>query len=337
MSDFDKNMRDALGGDSGFDSNRAKAAQEEVDKAFQKVFDRYRWGATAAACVLIFVAEYCVMGFALHATTTQQWVGYSTIGLVAFLLLFLCTILYTMLASQLVTTKEIKQLRISMSHGTTSADQPVPRPLKTSVRQRIVGACAVLICSALGMVTGYASNSQIDRWVLQPQGQIEAHQTVTLGRMPHDFSGFWPVTPPTENAVLKSASLNGKPVTVSTCGTRANGASYYHVELPGSMRLTRDTVELVWSFPLSTLATKDTFQAPLRSVVPVRAYSLTLSLADNCGYRFVADNWKFGKTPEELKNEAEARRWSKLFWTSDRPTGSDFGTCGLCIEPDGAH
>lgn len=324
MNDFDRDMKEALDSASGFNADRARAAQEEVYASFQKKLMRSERRLWVLLYPLVAVLVYAMQGFALHATTPKGWVGYGMAILTVFVIAIQKTLLQAVTATQLVAMKEIKQLRLAVSGGAVPHDEAAAKPLcGLQRREQAVWFCGLCAVMMLVSAVGSLSNRQDDTWRLKSQGVIEAHSVVTLSRVPHAIAPLCSIASPVDGAVLQSAALNGQPVTFSSYKGR------YTVQLPSRVGRIRDKIELVWSFPLTAMKDGEELRAPLRSVMPVHAYSLTLHVADDCGYAATDQGWRFGKKPAELKDEAAARRVLKLYWTSRDNACEDFGSCGV--------
>ncbi len=328
MSDYDKNIQEALAGDSGFDPSRVRAAQTEVYQAFQKKMkwsERGNWLVSYLYCA---IGVYALWGFILQATTTKEFVGYGMVIMATVAIVIQFNVLFAIAQSKLVTLKETKQVRLALAGGATLADETDFGPLRgLSRREKVVWFCGVI--AVIGIVGGLSnlSNRQDDLWRLKANGQIEAHTVLTLHRFPHKISSFYSVMGPVEGAVLESATLNGAPVAFD------NFEALYNIRLPYRTSWKKDKIELAWGFALPAEQDISDFRVPLQSLVPVHSYSLTLYVEDDSRYVATEDLWKFNKTPEELKNATEARRTIKCF-TQDIRRGAprkDFGSCSLPI------
>ena len=328
MNDFNKNMQEAVEGDSGFDPNRARSAQREVFRSYQRKTEWSERGMWLIFCLFCAVGFYALLGFILQATTTKEFVGYGMAILWAVVFAIQINILSAITFSKLITLKEIKQLRLAMASGPASLDEAAARPLRGLSRwEKAAWICGLL--AMLGIVGGLSSrsNRQDDLWQLKADNRIEAHSVITLHRFPHDIPSFYGITGPVEGADLQSAALNGQPVPFQ----KAN--AQYTIQLPSTISWGKDQIELAWSFSLPAMADYTDFRVTLRSLIPVHAYSLILYVEDGSGYVGMGDTWKFNKTPEELENETEARRTLKCFTTNIPMSGprDSFGTCGLPI------
>ena len=336
MSDFDKNMQEALGGNSGFDPDRARSAQAEVFREYQKKMKWSERGMWSILGLFTAIGIYALWGFILQATTTKEFVGYGMVIMWAVVFTIQINILFSIAFSKLITLKEIKQLRLALAGGASAPDEAAAKPLSGLSRwERTAWICGLLALTGVAGGLGNLTNRQDDLWRLKAQGRIEAHSVLTLRRFPHEISSFYNIKGPVKGAVLQSATLNGQSVPFNSPAVDPqSNEPLYMIQMPYKFSCTTDKVELVWSFPLPALKDYAAFRAPLRSLMPVHYYSLTLDVEDDSGFVGMENAWKFNKTPEELKNQTKARRTLKCFtggsWGGGAP-GDNFGTCGLPI------
>lgn len=335
MSDFDKDMQEALGGGGGFDPSRTHSAQAEVYREYQKKMKWFERGMWSALCLFNAAGIYALWGFILQATTTKEWIGYGMAIMWAFVFTIQINILMAITFSRLMTMKEIKQLRLAMAGEAIAPNEAAAKPLRgISRRERAAWVCGMIAAVGLAGVLGARTDSQDDLWRLKAHGRIEAHSALTLNRFPHDVHSINGIKEPAAGATLQSATLNGRPVPFSVQATDPQtNRPVYMVQLPYKFSWTTDRVELVWGFSLPAMKDYLAVRAPLHSLMPVHYYSLTLYVEDDSGFMGEGDAWKFIKTPKELKNETEARRTLKCFTGGVPSSGpqNDFGTCGLPI------
>lgn len=331
MSDFNKNMAEALAGGGQFDPERARAAQKAVYDEHRKQLktnERTMW---LLVCVLCCWAAYAAGGFAMQASTAKGWIGYGLAVVVAFVVIIQKSIIFSIAGSQIAMMKEIKQLRLAVAGGSAAIDAEAARPLRGCSKVERAAWTFGLMALAFGLChVGMITNRQDDVWRIQANERVEAHQTLTLRRFPHEIHSFTGIKPPVADAVMQSATFNGKPVTIGSYATDTKGMPIYQIQLPYRLGWTPDKLELVWNFGLPR--EPRLHQWPLRSMIPVHAYSLTLYVEDGSEFSVVGDTWKFNKSPEELKDEAEARRTVKAFTSSGDAAQDDFGACRLALD-----
>lgn len=330
MSDFDKNIEAALEGQGGdFDPERARVDREAIEREFRrklKLADRSLW---VLLYLLVAAAIYALTTFNIHATTPKGWIGSGLAVGAALVIIIQKTLLYKITRSQLAMMKEMKELRLGLAGGAGALAAGPSRPLRGISRWEWAGWMIgfYLLIAAISNLSA-RTNRQDDLWRVKAQGQVEAHSVLTLKRMPHEIRPFFSLRGPVAGAMLQRAFLNGQPVPFSRYQDQ------FTIQLPYRASWKRDTVELVWAFPLEAARDGAALRAPLRAIMPVHAYTLTLQVEPGSGYVIPGDSWRFNKSPEELKNEAEARRTVKLFTQggSDGPR-DDFGSCGVTVAP----
>jgi hypothetical protein len=328
MSDFDQDIREVLGGASGFDPNRARAAQVDVYQEYQKKMRRTERHMWSFVCAMYAVGFYALWGFILQATTIKEFVGYSMVIMFVLVFTILMFIMSGITITRLLMMKEIKQMRLALAGEAAPPNEPAAKPLRgLSPRERGFWVAGLIVTIVIASLLGTRTDRQDDFWRLGSGGRIEIHSVLMLHRLPHDVFALDDVEGPVESAVLQSATVNGESVSFEHFN------NHYRIYLPCRRSWKTDKIELVWTSTLPAMQDYAAFRTPLRSLMPVHHYTLTLYVEDNSGFTALGDAWKRGKRPAELRNESEARRTLKCFtWARWLGTPRDkWGTCGLPI------
>ena len=184
MSDFDKRMQEALDGDSGFDPDRARSAQTEVYREYQKKMKRHERVMWLQIYLLLAVGAYAAGGFAVQATTTKGWVGYGLVFLFTIITIIQKTILFGIEATQFVAMKEIKQLRLALAGEAVPQNDAAAKPLRGIAHwERAAWLLGLIAIAEIFAIMGTWSNRQDDLWFLKAQRRIEAHSRANESAM----------------------------------------------------------------------------------------------------------------------------------------------------------
>jgi hypothetical protein len=141
--------------------------------------------------------------------------------------------------------------------------------------------------------------SQNDLWQIAASGLITVQSEVTLMKGPQGTSTL-PITLPYDTGVLISASLGESAVPFET-----TGKGRYELQLPLEKLLAGQTkLTCTWTLVLDDLEVA-TQNVPLKALIPVVSYKLTVTLAPNSDWEYVKDpsqlTWvpfSIGKPPE---------------------------------------
>jgi len=154
--------------------------------------------------------------------------------------------------------------------------------------------------------------TQADSWRITASGLIVVQSEVTLTKGPQGVSAM-PITLPYDTGVLTAASLGDTPVPFEL-----TGAGQYKLQLPLDQLLAGQTkVTCTWTLALADLETA-TQNVPLKSLVPVVFYKLTVAVDPDSG-------WQYGKDPTQSS-------WVPFFTGSPKEPATTFGTCGLGLQ-----
>jgi hypothetical protein len=154
--------------------------------------------------------------------------------------------------------------------------------------------------------------TQEDLWRIGASGQIAVQSDLTLMKGPQDVS-VMPITLPYATGVLTSASLGDTPVPFEPAG-----AGQYKLHLPLDKLLAGQTkVTCQWTLVLEDLGTASQ-NVPLKSLVPVVSYKLTVTLDPDSG-------WEYVKDPSQSS-------WVPFSQGIVDPPATDLGTCGLGLQ-----
>ncbi|MCU0914300.1 MAG: hypothetical protein MUC88_07050 [Planctomycetes bacterium] len=154
--------------------------------------------------------------------------------------------------------------------------------------------------------------TQEDRWHIAVSGPITVQSELTLMKGPQGVS-VMPIALPYATGVLTSVSLSDTPVPFEL-----TGAGQYQLQLPIDKLLAGQTkITCTWTLVLPDLGTASQ-NVPLKSLVPVVAYKLTVTVD-------AASGWQYGK-------DSAQSSWVPFFSTGNPEPRTAFGTCGLGLQ-----
>ena len=154
--------------------------------------------------------------------------------------------------------------------------------------------------------------TQEDLWRITASGQILVQSDVTLMKGPQGTS-IMPITLPYATGVLTSVTIGDAPVPFEPAG-----AGQYKLQLPLDKLLAGQTkVTCRWTLALTDLETANQ-NVPLKTLVPVVFYKLTVVLDPDSG-------WEYGKDPAQST-------WVPFFGNAKEQPVASFGTCGLGLQ-----
>ena len=153
--------------------------------------------------------------------------------------------------------------------------------------------------------------SQEDLWRFTASGQIIAQSDITLTKGPQGVS-VMPISLPYTTGVLTSVSLGDAAVSFEPAG-----AGQFKLQLPLEKLAAGQTkITCKWTLALTDLETANQ-NVPLKTLVPVVFYKLTVVLDPDSG-------WEYGKDPAQST-------WVPFFGNAKEPV-ANFGTCGLGLQ-----
>jgi hypothetical protein len=154
--------------------------------------------------------------------------------------------------------------------------------------------------------------TQEDLWRITASGQIIVQSEVTLMKGPQGVS-VMPITLPYATGVLTSVSLGDTPVPFELAGP-----GQFRLQLPlGKLLAGQTKVTCTWTLVLADLETA-TNNVPLKSLVPVVSYKLTVALDPGSG-------WQYVKNPSQSS-------WVPFSIGNPPKPATDFGACGLGLQ-----
>ena len=154
--------------------------------------------------------------------------------------------------------------------------------------------------------------TQEDLWRITASGQIVVQSEVTLMKGPQGTS-VMPITLPYTTGILTSVSLGDTPVPFELAG-----AGQYKLQLPLDKLLAGQTkVTCTWTLVLADLG-KESNNVPLKSLVPVVSYKLSVTVDPDSGWEYIKDPSQTLWVPFSIGNPPKA--------------ATDFGVCGLGLR-----
>ena len=154
--------------------------------------------------------------------------------------------------------------------------------------------------------------TQEDLWRITASGQITVQSEVTLMKGPQGTS-VMPITLPYTTGILTSVSLGDTPVPFELAG-----AGQYKLQLPLDKLLAGQTkVTCTWTLVLADLG-KESNNVPLKSLVPVVSYKLSVAVDPDSGWEYVKDPSQSSWVPFSIGNPPKP--------------ATDFGVCGLGLR-----
>jgi hypothetical protein len=154
--------------------------------------------------------------------------------------------------------------------------------------------------------------TQEDLWRIGPAGQITVQSELTLMKGPQGTS-VMPITLPYETGILTAVSLGDTPVPFELAG-----AGQYKLQLPLDKLLAGQTkVTCTWTLILADLETASR-SVPLKSLVPVVSYKLSVTLDPDSGWEYVKDPSQSSWVPFSIGNPPKPM--------------TDFSVCGLELQ-----
>lgn len=154
--------------------------------------------------------------------------------------------------------------------------------------------------------------TQEDLWRIGASGQIVVQSEVTLMKGPQGVS-VMPIALPYATGVLTSVSVGDAAVPFEPAG-----AGQFKLHLPLDKLLAGQTkVTCTWTLVVADLETANR-NVPLKTLVPVVSYKLTVTLDPGSGWEYVKDPAQSTWVPFSIGNPKEP--------------ATDFGTCGLGVQ-----
>ncbi len=154
--------------------------------------------------------------------------------------------------------------------------------------------------------------TQEDLWRINASGQITVQSDLTLLKGPLGVS-VMPIALPYDTGVLTSVSLGDTPVPFELAG-----AGQYKLQLPlDKLSAGQTKVTCTWTLVLPDLE-KTSQNVPLKSLVPVLSYKLSVSPDAGSGWQYVNDPTQSTWVPFSIGNPKEP--------------SVNFGTCGLGLQ-----
>jgi hypothetical protein len=154
--------------------------------------------------------------------------------------------------------------------------------------------------------------TQEDLWRITASGQILVQSDVTLMKGPQGTS-IMPITLPYATGVLTSVAVGDTPVPFEP-----TGAGQYELQLPLDKLLAGQTkVTCTWTLVLDDLELAGN-NVPLKSLVPVVSYKLSVALDPDSGWEYVKDPSQSSWVPFSIGNPPKPM--------------TDFSVCGLGLH-----
>jgi len=154
--------------------------------------------------------------------------------------------------------------------------------------------------------------TQEDLWQIGAAGRITVQSELTLMKGPQGTS-VMPITLPYTTGILTSVSLGDTPVPFELAG-----AGQYKLQLPFDKLLAGQTkVTCTWTLILADLETASK-NVPLKSLVPVVSYKLSVALDPDSGWEYVKDPSQTSWVPFSIGNPPKP--------------ATDFSVCGLGLQ-----
>ncbi len=156
--------------------------------------------------------------------------------------------------------------------------------------------------------------SEKDTWTVLSDGEIRASSDLFIRRFPEKYEDLVLQLPFQEAALREVTFLNGAlPFSRAAKGEYAVDLSSCR-DAGGSCAIT-----VQWSFPPNSLTpdAKWGYRTPLKSLAPSDSLSITVTVAEGSGFRFIGGNGVRTRHP---------------FSGSSRTPQIDYGSCGLSME-----
>ncbi|MFZ5829111.1 MAG: CPBP family intramembrane glutamic endopeptidase [Planctomycetota bacterium] len=161
--------------------------------------------------------------------------------------------------------------------------------------------------------------SQADEWTIVSASEVLARSELILRKMPESYEDLI-LSLPFAEATVNEVQLGSEKLQSARSDQGA-----YRVDLSAHQDAAREGAIVVeWSFPLTCLTpdAKSGYRTPLKSLAPSDGLSLTVTLADACGWRFQGGN---------------GQRTHRAFSGSARTPTMNYGSCGLSLEREPGH
>jgi hypothetical protein len=156
------------------------------------------------------------------------------------------------------------------------------------------------------------AGAQEDLWRIGASGQITVQSEITLTKGPQGVSTM-PITLPYATGVVTSVFLGATPVPFEL-----TGVGQYKLQLPlDKLSAGQTKLTCTWTLVLPDLETASQ-NVPLKSLIPVVYYKLTVALDPGSGWEYVKD--------------ASQSTWVPFFVGNPKEPAANFGTCGLGIQ-----
>lgn len=156
--------------------------------------------------------------------------------------------------------------------------------------------------------------SQNDEWTIGPADEVHVRSELTIRQYPEPYEDLILQLPFSE-ARLEKVTFQSDDLSPFRGGSgeyRVNLSSYKDTANTGS-------ISVRWSFSLACLApdAKWGYRVPLKSLVPSDSFSLTVTIAEGSGFRFIGGSGERSRRP--------------FTGGLGRPT-LDYGSCGMGVE-----
>jgi membrane protease YdiL (CAAX protease family) len=161
--------------------------------------------------------------------------------------------------------------------------------------------------------------SQKDEWTVLSPHEVQVRSDLAIQKFPERDETLV-LHLPFQDAALKEVKRRSVALPFSR-----TGKGDYRVDLSSCKAgANAGTITVLWGFSLASLTpdAKDGYQIPLKSLVPSDDLSLTVTLTEGCGLRFIGGNG------------ARTRRVFAERLTTPR---MDHGRCGMAVERDPGH
>ena len=333
MSDLDSRLSDVLSANGSYDEDKAEEQRASLR-------DRFRTGALKVERIawvylllLTSAGAYCGVRLLL-ARDARDGVLFGIILGAALINQSVIKLWYWVMNVKISVLKELKLLRLALATGgaglaaveESDVESFLLKPLghgggsgKLESRLRYLVLIAVAVGGALLGSSHGRHNAQmasisakeLTEWHFDSSATVQAVSRIRIDESSL-LSAQLPLTLPYASGTLDSVRLNEQEVAFET----ADGGTY-RVPISGELMMEDIHLVAVWHFPFTALKQGDHgYRTVLKTLVPVKAYTLNVVIDDATGYDLSPWLAKGKGTP---------------FSGTSNPPRQSWGSCGLGI------
>jgi hypothetical protein len=333
MSDLDSRLTDVLSANGNYDENQAEEQRRDLRGAFKAGGLRVERIAWAYLLLFTSVGAYCGVRLLL-ADNARDGVLFGIILGAVLINQSVIKLWYWVMNVKISVLKELKLVRLALASGSTELAAGEESDVESFLRKPLGHGSGsgklerrlrylVLIALALGGALlgsnhgrykaqmAAISAKELTEWHFDSSGTVQAVSRIKIDES-SCLSAQLSLTLPYASGVLSSVRLNEQEATFESAGSGT-----YRVPIPGELMMEDIQLVAVWHFPFTALKQGEHgYRTVLKTLVPVKAYTLNVVIDDASGYEL---------SPWLAKGKATP------FSGTSNPPQQSLGSCGLGI------